>query len=411
MTGAKTDARTLGSGRAVVDAYLRLPRHVYVLCLGTFVNRAGTFVMPFLALYLSNALGFEPSFATLTIGVFGGASVLAAVIGGALADRIGRRAVMIAALVGGGSSLFLFTHLHTKAQVLAGVALFAVLTDLYRPAAQAMMSDLTSPEERPRAFSLLYVSVNLGFAVGAVVGGTIAALSFQWLFWLDAATSFVFAVLILFALPETLARRDPRERHGKDEASHREAIRHMVQNGPFVALCAGNFLAALVFHQAESTVPIRLAALGITSDVYGRIMAVNGVLIVILQLPLTHVLTGSSRGAILAAGAMITGIGFAATGLFSSPIALGGTVAVWTLGEILMAAFHSPVVSDLAPERFRGRYFGAVTGTFGLAMMLGPPFGGLVLERFGDWLWGLCFIVCAASAVLLLAVRRGLDAK
>lgn len=394
--------------RGIAAPYLALPREVYVLCAGTFVNRAGSFVVPFLALYLSQALGFDATFATLVIGVYGAGSVLASFLGGALADRFGRRPVMIFALAGSAAALLLFSTLTTKGSILAGIALFAVIGDLYRPAAQAMLTDLVPSAERPKAYALLYVSINLGFAVGAFAGGMIAKLDFRLLFWGDAATSVLFALILAFSLTEP-ARSDTQ--HGEG-SSNREALLHMVRNLPFVALCASSFLLALLFHQAESTLPLYTASLGIGPDRYGQIMAVNGVLITVLQLPAAHWFALHSRSAMLAIGAVIIGVGFGLKSIFTTPILLAVAVATWTLGEILFAAFHAPVIGDLAPERFRARYFGVIAGTFGAAMMFGPPLGGLIIARWGpQTLWLVCLGIGLLSSALMLLVRRGLDTR
>lgn len=399
--------------RALLAPYLALPRRAHLLCLGVFVNRAGTFVMPFMAIYLSQARGFDEKFVTLVIGVYGAGGVVASVVGGALADRIGRKPVMVGAMFGGALVLLLLSTITSKIGFLLAIGAFALVMDLFRPASSAMLSELVEPQDRTRAFAFYYVAINFGFAVGALAGGFIAKLSFEWLFYADAATSIAFAALIAIALPETLPNKGKTvTKEEAERASNKEAFLHMLRNRTFVALCASNFIASIVFHQAESTLPLYMTKLGMTPDRYGQVMAVNGVLIVALQLPAAQILSGYSRGAILALGPFLVGVGFGSTGLLNTPLLIAGSVAIWTAGEICMATFHSPVITDLAPEQFRARYFGVATGMFGAAMMIGPPAGGWVMAALGTkTLWVLCFLVASFAAALLLPFRRRLDAR
>ena len=380
-----------------LSPYLELPRTVRVLSVGMFVNRAGSFVVPFLALYLSEARGHSPSLATTALGVFGVGAIVAAWLGGRLADAVGRRVVMIAALVGGAAGAFVLPLLAHPVAVLAAVLGMALASESYRPAAQAMITDLTPPEQRPRAFALLYVAVNLGFAFGAAVGGWLAARSFTLMFWGDAATSLAFALVILSFVREG-ARPRPRtspDPGGPPEAGGASAPAF----GVFLFAC---FLAAFVFTQAMSTFPLVLERLAIGPELYGRIMAVNGILIAVGQLPLAHLVSGWDRARVLSAGSLLMALGFGLHGLAERPLAFAGAVAVWTVGEMLNAALAAPVVGELAPPSRRGRFFGAHGMTFGAAMVVGPPVGGLVLERWGSGgLWAMCAVAGFASALLL----------
>lgn len=396
--------------RAGLRPYLALPREVYILCAGTFVSRAGGVVMPFLAIYLSKALGYDDAFVSLTIGMYGAGATLAYLIGGALADRVGRRPVMVVALLAGAVSLLVLSTLTAKASILGGTLIFALSMELYRPAVHAAVSEIVEVEARPRAFALLYVAINLGFAVGATAGGFVAKVAFEWLFYIDAACAAAFALIIFVAVQETRASATG-EKEAEDTASNAEAIRHLVKNRAFMLFWSSTFFCALIFQQAHSSLPLYLSKLNLGPDQYGQVIAVNGVLIVLLQLPAAQWLARWSRAAVIGAGTVLTGAGFGLTGVFTEVVPLAFTVALWTLGEVMMAAFHSPIVSDLSPERFRARYFGVFAGAFGGSMMLGPVIGGFILQRFGAaWLWGGCLALSVIAASMLIPVWRELAA-
>lgn len=180
----------------MVRAYLQLPRAVHILCLGTLINRAGTLLMPFLTLYLTTERGLGVTFATFAMGAHGAGAMLGALTGGHLADLIGRRTVMLTSLLGGAAILRLFGALTAPWAIIAAVVVFSILADMYRPAASAMIADLVDPEHRPHAYALMYVAVNLGFSVGATLGGIVATWWFVWLFWIDSLTAAVYAAII-----------------------------------------------------------------------------------------------------------------------------------------------------------------------------------------------------------------------
>jgi MFS family permease len=385
--------------------YFDLPRSVHILCLGIFVNRAGGMVMPFLVLYLTESRDFSPAQAARIMGAFGLGSILAGVVGGWLADRVGRKPVMIGALVGAAITLQIVPRLTDELSVFLAVLAFALASEAYRPAGSAMLGDLTGPELRARAYALFYVALNLGFTVGAAAGGAlVVATSYDVLFVVEGASAVVFAVFIALALPETRPTVD----HTQPSAQA-GALAHILRNRPFLAFIVANVLIGLVFNQAFSTLPLHMEHTGIGPDIYGRIMAINGVMIVLGQLPLADRLSRVARGPALVVGTLLLSAGFGLTGAFTSAAALAGCVALWTVGEMVLASLSQPAVNDLAPTAFRARYFGAFSLSFGVAMAVGPPLGGWLLADHGPAvLWSVMAGIGALAAALLWIARRGL---
>ena len=402
--------------------YVELPRPVHILCLGTFINRAGTLLIPFLTIYLQRELELGTTFATCAMGAYGLGALVAALVGGHLADRLGRRMVMLTSLFGGAVILLFFGLLTRPWSILAASAGFALVAEMYRPAASAMIADLVSPNRRSHAYGLMYVALNLGFCVGPVVGGILTNYSFKWLFWGDALTASVYALLILLTISETLPQRvppgggsegvDPADLTGSgddEEVALFAAVKHMLRDGAFVRFCLGSFCVALVYMQALSTLPLHLLNQGIAPDTYGKIIALNGMMIVVLQLPMTSFINRFDRATVMIWGALLTAAGFGLTGLAVTPGHFALTIVVWTLGEIMQAPLSPAIVTDLAPTHLRGRYMGAFTMSFSSAMMIGAPIGGFVLERYGGGgIWGGSFAVALVAALLYGSVRRHL---
>ena len=402
--------------------YLNLPRPVYTLCLGSFINRAGTLVIIFLALYVQRELGLGVAVATWTLSAFGFGALIASLIGGHLADRIGRRTVMAIALFGGAGILLLFSSLRSPLAIVAAAFSFALLSEMYRPAASAMIADLVEPARRNHAFGLMYFSINLGFSVAPVVGGILATYSYRWLFWGDALTASIYGGLILVAIRETLPSRTKegttvragREGNGvaPESIPISKAFARVLSDRAFMIFVGATFLTAMIFMQYLSTLPVYLMRYGIGEGTYGRLIAVNGIMIVALQLPLTAFFSRFHRGTIVALGAVVTGIGFGLTGVVTQTPLFALTIAFWTMGELLQAPFLPAVISDMAPKDLRGRYMGVFSTSFSGALMIGAPLGGFVLERFGAaYVWGGCCALGVLAEILFLTIHKQMGVK
>lgn len=396
--------------------FIRLPRSVHILCLGTLINRAGTFLLPFLAIYLKQR-GLSEIFATFAMGLYGLGWFVASMVGGHLADHVGRKRIMMISLLGSASVLLVFPLLTGPVTILAALFVLALLAEMYRPAASAMIADITPPEHRPHAFGLMYVAINLGFTIAAVVGGIVSRISFPLLFLCDALTAAAYAMLILFTLGETLLSsvqsNTTASVNRTDESVAKPitfvaAVRHILTDRVFLACWFGSFGLSLVYVQAFSAFPLYLNRLDIESDVYGRIIAVNGILIVIVQLPMTGFITRFHRGRAVTLSAVVTAVGFAMFAGVDSAALFAVAVAVWTMGEIMNAPLMSAIVSDLAPPSLRARYMGAFANCFSLSMMIGAPLGGWVLESWGGptlWILVAGMALCSAAAYALVRNR------
>ncbi len=388
-----------------MGAFLRLPAAVHVLCVGSFVVSAGMMVIPFLTLYLSVHLDLGPTFATLALGAHGVGQLLGAVLGGVIADRYGRRPAMIGGLLAAAVLVTVLARLTSPVLILINVVCFSVGVACYRPAASAMMSDLVPPEDRPTGYSLMYAAGNLGFALASGVGGVLAQHNYGWLFIADAVASLSFVLIVVLFIKET--RPQVVERPGVVEEGG--GWGHVLANRAFLRFAAATFLTGMVFHQALSTLPLQMNARGLGVEHYGRVMSLNGVMIVLLQLPLTAGLGRFNRALTVSAGDLLVALGFGLTAWALGVPGFALSVAIWTLGEIVHAAFKFSMVSDFAPPELRARYFGAFQGVYATATAIAPPLGGLLLTQAGsDWLWAACAVAGLLAAGLNFSLRRRL---
>ncbi|MEO5987887.1 MAG: MFS transporter [Candidatus Eisenbacteria bacterium] len=388
-----------------------LPRAFWFLWAGTFITRAGSFVLPFLALYLTQVLGLSLSHAGMVVSLYGAGGAIAGPVGGFLADRVGRRFTIVLALGVGGAGMIALGMMHRVEWIAPTIFLVALVTEMYRPATQAAISDMVAPSDRVRAFGVLYWVINVGFAIGLTVGGLLASKSYFWLFVGDGATTMVYALLVAFGVPETrpaTAARVPGTPRPHLLAGFLTPYRdrHFVM---FLGLC---FLFAMIFMQNATSFALDMTAHGMSGAVFGRVLALNGVIIVLVQPFLGPVLAKHDRARTLAAGSALVGIGFGLNAIAHTvPIyALG--VIIWTVGEMGVLPVANAVVADLAPPEIRGRYQGAYGFAFGLAVCAAPVVGMFVLEHAGSaTLWLGCLVTGLGIAAGHLMLSRSRSAQ
>ncbi|MFD7642342.1 MDR family MFS transporter [Kitasatospora sp. NPDC059795] len=383
-----------------------LPRQFWWLWTSTLVNRLGGFVVTFLALYLTVERGYSAAYAGLVAGLFGAGSAVAAIGAGVLTDRLGRRPTLLAAQV--STAVFTAVLAFTDGPVAIAVVAFlaGLANNASRPAVSAMIADLVPAADRVRAYSLNYWAINIGFGASGAVAGLIATHGYLTLFLLDALTTLLCAVVVFAKVPETLA-------HAEAEAAEEPSgppigLGAVFGDGRFMAVVGVNLLLALVYQQGSTTLAMDMGRHGISSSQYGLLVSLNGVLIVLLQLPLTRLMEGRDRTALLAAGALLTGWGFGLTAVAGSSVALYAmTVVVWTLGEIVSTPTMMALVAEQSPARARGRYQGVYSLSWSLASFVGPMAGGLLLQYGGSWaLWGGCAAAGTLAAAAFLPIGR-----
>jgi MFS family permease len=387
-------------GRPTLLENLRaLPSSAWVLFGGVFVTRVGTFVLPFFTLYLTRR-GYSAPQAGFAIGAYGLGALVAQLIGGLLADRIGRRNAIGLSMCGAGAVTLALWRADSLALIYPLMFALACIGEVHRPASGALIADLVPSERRVSAFTMFRLAINVGWAVGLALGGFLAERSFDLLFVGDAATSVAFGIISLVALP-----------HGVRSARHQEvdlptaraAIR---ADRGFLLFLASALLSGAVYAQNVSSLPLHVREAGFGPSTYGTLQSLNGVIVVLIELPVIAWTQRHGRLSMVALGQLLIGLGFASL-LFADTIPLLVVmVVVWTLGEICGSSAATAIAADRAPEHARGRFQSALGAAWSVAFMLGPVLGTLVYGRSRAALWWACGGLGVVSSALALTARR-----
>lgn len=402
MMASVTSTSALSPWRRLYEAY---PPAFWVVWVGTLINRVGEFVVPLLGFYLSAERGLSLGQVGLILSAMGIGRFVSEPLGGALSDRFGTAMTMRLSLTGGGLMLLLLAQARTFAELFGGVLAFALFQSMYKPAVSSAVAGLTQGPQRTRAYTLLYWAINVGASVAPVLGGWLAGMSFRLVFWLDAAAMFIYALLLTLRFPNTRpARRTP-------AAGASARSQGLPRDRLLWQFCLATLLYSLTY-QGYKLLALVFAEAGYTAAQYGQVLAVNGVLVVLLGLPLGHLIARDNHPRWQPIGAALLGLGFLGHAFAATLWAHMLAVVVWTLGEIVAYSISKTVVSELGRPEQRGRYIGLVGSMAGLAGLLAPLLGAALLERAGAApMWSVLAGLGFASAGLYMVLEGRIQTR
>lgn len=380
-----------------------MPRTFWVIFAGSFINRFGTFVMPFLTIYLYRQ-GYSLTAASFAVSAFGFGSFCGSGFGGYLSDKIGRRNTIVLG-AGGASVMCMGLFLANSFPM---IALFAALNGfaggIHHPASSALLADVVPPERRVRAYAAMRLAINAGFACGSATAGFLVATPL-WLFVGDALTTAAFGLVALFALPHGL-------RASSKEAPWAAAIAVIRRDRGFHALFAATLCSALIYSQFSSTYSLHvlnsgavleLGSLRLTGPtLFGMLIGWNGLMVVIGELPLTAWTQRFRPQYAMATGYLLLGAGFSLNSAPGGLSLLFFAMTIFTLGEMISSPVSSAYVAQLAPQSMRGRYMGTLALAWSSASMIGPPAGVQLFRISPLLLWLTCGLLGVIGAVILL---------
>jgi MFS family permease len=399
--------------RKFLRSYSGLDRSIYFLCLAQVVNSIGHFVHPFLTMFLTRKIGMDPVEAGSYVMLSAAVWVPGSLLGGKIADQIGRKRILV-----------LFQSL--AAAVLVPCAFLGVsrtipwlligssfLNGVAEPVNDAMITDLTVAEQRKGAFSLLYLSHNIGFALGPMIAGFLFNRYLSWIFLGDAITTGIAVVLIALFIKESApSEQQIEESFAEDRSNERaergSAIRVLLKRPFLVAFMFIHIILSFVYSQTAFSLPLQLSTVFAERGPqwYGTIMSFNAVVVIILTTFVIHSTERIKPALTVAIAGLFFAAGFGMIGLVRTlPLLLLSTL-IWTVGEILEATNTSVYVANHAPITHRGRINAIAPIIMWSGFGLGPPLSAQFIEHFSlNGIWPLCFALSVLAAGLLLLMH------
>jgi MFS family permease len=366
---------------------------------------------PFSTIHFHNVVGIPLSLIGAALGSLAVASVVSGLVSGPLSDRYGRKPLMLVSLSGSAAAFFAFSLADSFVAYLAiSVAAGLVGPSMFDAARNAMVADVTQPGRRGRAYGLVRVGGNVGWALGPMVAGLVAASAgtqgiYRTLFLGASALSALMMLVVALTVEESLPAATKGSPPGGRGAS---GLRTALADGPFLALLAAGVLLYYIFTQDWQTLPIYAKNfVGVPDGRIGLFLGANGLVVILLQLPISYAIDRTSKVGALLVGAAL----FAASSatLLLTGSFLGILVAFagfFTLAEMILEVAGAALAAELAPVRLRGTYLALFGACFGAAYGLSPVVAGALLEaRLPDAIWKIQLVAAALAAAGLIVVR------
>jgi MFS family permease len=384
-----------------------LPKTVWQLFTVTLINRTGTMVIPFLVLYLTKKLNFSPTQAGFILTVYGIGAIVTSPLSGRLCDRIGAARVMQWSLLVSGGLLLLLPLTQNFYIIAAGVFVWAVFNEAFRPASLSIIGEAVAPEQRKSAFALNRLAINLGMSIGPVIGGFLTQISYTAIFLVDGITSIIAGAMLLPAAWRMTGEAP--QRHTAAGAAGATDRSPILTDFRLLIFLLAMIPVELVLFQTQAAMPLFLVRdLNINETVYGILMSINTVMIIFLEVPLTLAITHWHARRALSLGSLLFAIGFGALAIVNGIWSVGITIVVWTVGEMILFPGASAYMAEIAPPEKRGVYNGLYLMTFSIAFAIAPWLGTEALERLGGTtLWTASFVGGCLSAAMMLLLKSG----
>ncbi len=392
-------------------SYNEYPGTFKVLVLATFIDRMGFFLMfPFFALYVTAHFNVGMIEVGILFSIFSAGNIIGGIMGGALADKYGRRIMILIGLIASGVSSILMGLVDDLNIFYILAAFMGLIGNFGGPARQAMVADLLPPEKQAEGFGILRVAVNLSAAVGPILGGFIATQSYLLLFIADAVSSLITGLIVFFVIPET----KPEKKEGEVEESVVKSVigyKEVLKDWRYMMFLSVSAITVIVYMQMNATLSVFLRDVhGFPTQYFGFLLAMNALMVVVFQLWITKKLSKYSPMKVMAAGTLFYMVGFSMYGFVSESYLFFIAMAFITLGEMIEMPIGQTAAAFFAPEDKRGRYMAMFGFHWAIPNLFAVLLAGLVMESIGpNWVWyfaGILSLIAAVGFWLLHGITK-----
>jgi MFS family permease len=400
--------------QGIEKTYNQFPRTFWVVVATSFIDGIGSTILhPFFALYVTQKFHVGMTQAGLILATNSVAGMIGSTIGGAMADRFGRRGIILFGLVVSALSSLSLGFV-TEYYLFYGASVFVgLLGSAAFPAHNAMVADILSPEQRSEGFGILRVAANFAWIIGPMIGGFLAAYNYLYLFLSDAVISVITFFIVFRLIPET--KPQSQVKHGEEESIWQTLRGYGVAlaDRPYLAFICASILMILVYQQMYSSLSVYLRDVHqVAPQYYGMIMSTSAVTVVLFQFRVTRVIKKYPPFLMMAAATFFYMIGFTMYGFVATVPLFMLAVVVITVGEMIGMPTSNVLAASFAPEDMRARYMAVFGLTWTVPSMIGPWAAGLVFDNFDpNYVWYIGGMLCVVAMLAFYALHLRLGAR
>jgi len=365
-----------------IDNFRGFSREIWILAFVTFINRAGTMVLPFLSKYLKEDLHFSYGQVGWIMVSFGVGSMLGSWLGGKLTDKIGFYRIMIFSLLVSGLMFFGLQLITSFYGLCIGMFLIMLVADMFRPAMFVSLGAYSKPENRVRSLTLVRLAINLGFAAGPALGGLIImGIGYKGLFWIDGITC-ILSILIFAGLVKEKKKSPYIDKKNPDDV----LVSSVFKDKPFWVFLTITLISGILFFQLFTTIPLyHKEQFNLTEFQTGLLLTLNGVLVFFLEMPLVSYIERKkiNKIKIISYGSIAMAISMFLMLFNNWPGILIVMMLFMTAGEMFAFPFSNSFAMSRAPKGHEGRYMAIFTMSYSFAHILSAKTGMEIIGNFG----------------------------
>ncbi|MCZ2100195.1 MAG: MFS transporter [Chitinophagales bacterium] len=382
--------------RIYKDAFSGLSGNIWLLGLIMFINRGGAMILPFMTLYLTKEFNYTLADAGWIMTAFGAGSIVGAYTGGQLTDKYGYYYIQLGALIGSAVFSILLLMAHNFWLIWLMVFLFSMVADSLRPANSVAIALFSKPENRTRSFSLMRFAINLGYAVGPAIAGIIAEyFGYSWIFIMNAVTSIIAAVVLFKYLPYVS------EHVPEAKGEQTELGKSAYKDWPYLKFTMLTAVWAILFFQLFTSVPVYWSGeLGLSESQIGQLLGLNGLIIVIIEMPIIRRIEHITKFMeMIALGSIMLILSFVILGVGIKWVSFAVLYIIFiTLAELFAMPFMINFAVSRPAEGRRGQYMALYSMSYGIANIIAPILGMQLAENLG---FSPTFMIFAGISILV----------
>ena len=389
--------------------YNEFPRLFWIVVLTRFIDAlGGTLLFPFFSLYITQKFGVGMTQAGILLGMNSFFALFGSMVGGALADKFGRRRLILFGLVFSALSSLSLGLANDIQMMYPLIIIVGLLSSMAQPAHEAMLADILPEEKRQEGYGILRVVFNYAWIFGTAMGGFIAARSFLALFVIDSVISCIVAALIFRLMPET--KPQVREEAGRKEETFWEMVkgyRVVLRDFAFVGFILSGMLALIVYQQQYGSFAVYLRDIhGIDSKGYGVILSITGLEVVLFQFWISRMIRYRPPFLMMTLGAGIFAVGIFMYGMVTGFVMFVIAAFIVCIGEMFYFPTSQVIAAGFAPANMRGRYMAVSGFVWSIPSTLGPGAAGYILDNYDPHLlWYIGGFLCLISALGYFALH------
>ncbi|MBC7878419.1 MAG: MFS transporter [Anaerolineales bacterium] len=391
------------------NLYNQYPRQFWLMIVGIVISTAGgSMIWPFLLIYASGKLNLPLSTVATLIAINAGTGLFSSVLAGTLADKIGRKVVMVSSLAMNGVAYFLLMRAETYPQFVLLMIFIGLSNPLYQVGADAMLADMIPSEKRTDAYAINRIANNAAFALGPAVGGFLASTSYNLAFYGATAGFLIYSLLLFFLAHETLDKTHSEIKNNSlaEQVKSPEGYGRVFRDKGYIAFVALAAMGLIAPTMLWILMPVYAKTnFNVSEAIYGWIPTTNALMCVFIQYSVTQVTRRYNTLPVAAAGMLIYAVSTGSVALMTGFWGFWLSMVLLTFGELTVVPTASKYVADTAPADLRGRYMSIYWLGWGLARTLAPLIGGFLNDNLfpqAIWIGGLLIGLTSTFGLILL---------